>query len=70
MMVQDEEGVRIGNVSDVLPTGGADILVVRRSGEQRDEVMIPLARDIVIDVDEGDNRIIVRLPEGLLDINR
>jgi 16S rRNA processing protein RimM len=70
MSVLDEEGERIGTVSDVLPTGGTDILVVERQGEQGEEVMIPLARDIVLEVDEDEGRMKVRLPEGLLDLNR
>jgi 16S rRNA processing protein RimM len=70
MTVHDEEGEKIGNVSDVVPTGGTDVLVVERPGEGGEEIMIPLAREIVLAVDEGEGRITVRMPEGLLDLNR
>ncbi len=69
MRVFDEEGERIGTVSDVVPTAGTEVLVVKRPGEQGSEVMIPFAREIVLEVDEGDGSMTVRLPEGLLDLN-
>lgn len=70
MDVLDEQGERIGSVSDVVPTGGADILVVQRPGESGPEVMIPLAREIVLEVDEAEGKMTVRLPDGLLDLNK
>jgi 16S rRNA processing protein RimM len=66
MEVRNEAGERLGEVSDVMPTAGADLLLVQRGD---DEVMIPLAKEIVIEVSEEQKRITVRLPEGLLEIN-
>ena len=75
MEVVDESGRALGRVEDLLPTGGTDLLLVRRQvgGEQNQsataELMIPLAREIVLEIDENSGRIKVRLPAGLLQLN-
>jgi len=76
MEVLDESGRRIGLVADVTSTGGADLLVVREAPPEGDEssgaeeILIPLAREIVIEVNEEEGHMTVRPPEGLLDLNR
>jgi 16S rRNA processing protein RimM len=73
MVVQDEQGDILGRVNDVMPTAGADLLIVALAGEpggEEEEVMIPLAKEIVLQVDEEENLITVRLPAGLLEINK
>ena len=56
----------IGQVSSVLKTGGAEILVVTdQSGKER---LIPLADSIVVAVDAAKKMIVVDPPEGLLDL--
>ena len=70
MTVLDEEGKRIGAVKDVVPTGGTDVLLVDGGGENGEEVLIPFADEIVIEVDEDKNRVTVRMSNGLLDLNR
>jgi 16S rRNA processing protein RimM len=68
MAVLDEDGRRIGSVTDVVPTGGADVLVV--DSNDGEEILIPFADDIVLEVDETENRMVVRMPDGLRDLNR
>jgi 16S rRNA processing protein RimM len=82
MRAELEDGGELGRVTDLIRTGGVDLLVVQRpsrSAAERDEevddresreVMIPLARQIVIEVSEAEGRITVRPPEGLLELNR
>jgi 16S rRNA processing protein RimM len=73
--VVDVAGAVLGRVADVLPTGGTDLLVVDRAagpeseGGGADELLIPLAREIVVGIDEDGGRITVRLPDGLLELN-
>ena len=56
----------IGQVTSVLKTGGAEILVVKdESGKER---LIPLAHSIVVEVDAAAKTIVVDPPEGLLDL--
>lgn len=57
----------VGRVEDVLETGGVDLLVVR--GPEGDEILVPLAGEIVRSIDEAAQRIEVALPAGLRDIN-
>jgi len=76
MDVMLEDGTRIGEVLDVAATGGADLLVVRVSsdrdaGETRAEpILIPMAGEIVRSIDAERRRIVIRPPEGLLELNR
>jgi 16S rRNA processing protein RimM len=56
----------IGQVRSVLKTGGAEILVV--SNENGIEKLVPLAADIVIEIDPAAKTILVDPPEGLLDL--
>ncbi|MFY9802297.1 MAG: ribosome maturation factor RimM [Candidatus Acidiferrales bacterium] len=65
-----ERGAEIGRVRDVEINGdevsGTPLLVVDAA---HGEVLIPLAREICVNVDTAARRIDVVLPEGLLDIN-
>ena len=56
----------IGQVRSVLKTGGSDILVV--SNESGVEKLVPLAADIVVEIDAAAKTILVDPPEGLLDL--
>jgi 16S rRNA processing protein RimM len=70
--VVDEQGRALGVVAGVQPTGGADLLQVRRPGTQGDDalLLVPMAREIVLEIDEEQRRITVRLPPGLEELNR
>ena len=58
----------IGRVRDIQPTAGADLLVVQAN--DGGELLIPLHRDIVVDVDERSKRLRIAPPDGLLELNR
>jgi 16S rRNA processing protein RimM len=66
--VHAEDGERLGIVVDVIETSGTDVLVVEESDGH--EVLVPMAKEIVTGVRVSDGRIEVRLPEGLLELNR
>ncbi|HYG69470.1 MAG TPA: ribosome maturation factor RimM [Anaeromyxobacteraceae bacterium] len=55
-------GEEIGKVTGLYETGGVDVLVVTRDGQER---LIPLAPYVEVDVAGG--RIVVDPPDGLLD---
>ncbi|HEX3187307.1 MAG TPA: ribosome maturation factor RimM [Pyrinomonadaceae bacterium] len=56
----------IGQVSSVLKTGGADVLVISdQAGKER---LVPLAAPIVVKIDPEAKTIVVDPPEGLLDL--
>ena len=58
------DGERLGTVREILETPGNDVYVVRREGSPRD-VLVPALRDVVVEVGLAENRMVVRLPEGL-----
>jgi len=66
-----ENDAALGVVRDVQFTGedvaGTPLLAVDSAGG---EVLIPLAKEICVNVDVAERRIDVILPEGLLDLNR
>ena len=66
--VEDDEGVSLGVLEEILDTGGHDTLVVR----DRDagfEFMIPFVEDMV-EVDEGQEKLVVTPPQGLIEATR
>lgn len=58
----------IGAVKDVQPTGATDLLIVETN--EGDEVMVPMHRDIVVEVNEKAGELKIDPPEGLLELNR
>jgi 16S rRNA processing protein RimM len=68
LAVHAADGARLGTVIDVIETPGTDVLVVEESDGQ--EMLVPMAKEIVIGVHPRDGRIDVRLPEGLRELNR
>ena len=64
--VETIEGKQIGEVGGVLRTGGVEILkVVDETGRDR---LIPMASDIVVEIDKEEKLIRIDPPEGLLEL--
>lgn len=66
MEVITTAGDRLGEVSQVIPTGGTDVFVVRRD---EGEILIPAHEEIIRQVDVASRRMIVSLREDLVDDN-
>ncbi len=62
MVVYDEEGVRIGELVEVLATGSNDVFVVARP---QGELLLPVIDSCVRKIDPAAERITVVIPEGL-----
>jgi len=60
--VVDATGRSLGLVTDIQETGGAPLLQVG-------DLLIPFAKSICVTVDPANRRIVVNLPDGLLDLN-
>jgi 16S rRNA processing protein RimM len=69
-IVREESGAELGEVAHVQETGdkqaGTPVLVVRAAEK---ELLIPLAEQICIRIDPAAREIVVRLPEGLRELN-
>jgi 16S rRNA processing protein RimM len=61
------EGEFIGILTDVLDTGGGEILKVDRDEE---ETLIPFAQSYLREIDVDQQRIVVDLPEDLRELNK
>lgn len=64
--VEALDGKVIGQVREVMHTGGVEILVV--AGNEGREFLIPMAHDICVEIDIDGKLIRVDPPEGLLDL--
>ncbi len=65
--VRTAAGVEIGKVQAVYTGAGGALLSVNHDGA---EVLVPLVKAMVPEIDVAERRIIVDPPEGLLDVNR
>jgi len=63
--VVTEDGREVGAVSGIEPAPGHDLWVVR--GPER-EHLIPAVAEIVVEVDVEGRRVVIKPPEGLLDL--
>jgi 16S rRNA processing protein RimM len=63
--VVTEEGEVLGRVAAIFATGAHDIISVTGTGR---EYLIPVHRDFMVRIDE--DAIVLRLPPGLLEMNR
>lgn len=61
MEVVDEDGNRIGKISEIIPTGANDVYVVQP--EDGEEILIPAVKLVVLKIDPLKGRMIVKLPE-------
>src|ERR1700682_2066837 len=64
--VERIDGTLLGLVQEVMYTGGVEILVV--AGDAGREMLIPMARDICVEIDVTRKVIRVDPPEGLLEL--
>lgn len=61
------DGVALGQVREVMHTGGAPILVIRAEGRDAREHLVPLVESICVEVNMERKLIRVDPPEGLLE---
>ena len=67
MIVRDEEHGDLGEVIGIEGTDRNPVLVILH-GEK--EVMVPLAEEMILNVDPEENTMLVRTPPGLIDMYR
>ena len=64
--VENTQGQTIGTVRGVMRTGGVELLVVDDAAQH--EYLIPMAGDIVLNIDILGKKIVIDPPEGLLEL--
>ncbi|MCD8097984.1 MAG: ribosome maturation factor RimM [Lachnospiraceae bacterium] len=66
MEVRTDEGLYLGELSDVMETGANDVYVVKTP--EGKEILLPAIRDCILDVNVEEKRMLVHVLEGLLDL--
>lgn len=61
----DKEKGEIGVIEEILELPQQELAVVQYNGR---ELLIPLNEHLIVEIDEDDQRLLVDLPEGLLDL--
>ncbi len=59
-----EEGVLLGRISEVFPTGSNDVFVVKKG---KTEHLIPVIKDVIREVDIEGGKVIVHLLDNLIE---
>jgi ribosomal 30S subunit maturation factor RimM len=67
-VVWERQRREVGTVVEVEPTGGVDVLHVKRP-DGKSEVLIPLAQEICTRIDLAEKIIVIDPPEELLELN-
>lgn len=62
-----EDDEKIGQVIDVIRTGSNDVYVARNEDKNGKDILIPALKSVVKNVEVESGKIIVKLPEGLID---
>jgi 16S rRNA processing protein RimM len=62
--VRSDDGKYLGLLESIIQTGGNDVYVVT---DQDSEILIPAIESVVLQIDLENKRMLVRLPEGLVD---
>lgn len=64
--VEDEAGLSLGKVSDVLQTGANDVYVVTMENEK--ELLLPAIKQCILNIDIENQKMRVHIMDGLLDL--
>lgn len=64
--LRDNDGSRVGEITDVDEQTENAIFVVDRDGS---EIMVPATDDLIVEFDVDNKLMVMDLPEGLLDLN-
>ncbi len=59
-----EDGVTLGNLTEILATGANDVYVVK-TGENK-EILLPCIKECILDVDTEQKKITVHIMDGLI----
>jgi len=62
LQVKTDQGVPLGVLEEIIPTGSNDVFVVRKDGR---EVLLPATDEVVLRIDVAKKEMTVRLLEGL-----
>lgn len=65
--VVDETGETLGSVKEILSPGANDVWVIKHKEPGKKDILIPYIESVVLEVNVDNKKIIVDIPEGLID---
>jgi 16S rRNA processing protein RimM len=68
LQVFHADGRLIGQIVDIINTGGHDVLQVELTGMEHKKALIPAVKKFIVRVDLAAAKMVVELPEGLLEL--
>ncbi|MBU0729983.1 MAG: ribosome maturation factor RimM [Proteobacteria bacterium] len=66
LMIETDDGIALGKVSDIFSSGAHEVWVVTGKGR---EYLIPAKKEFIVEKDDQQGKLILTLPPGLLEIN-
>ena len=66
MEVYTTDGVHLGKIDDIYFTAANDVYVVKRDDKPKNDILIPAIKDCIIDVNVKENKMTVKLLEGMI----
>lgn len=63
--VSDIEGIKLGVLRDIISTGSNDVYIVKADNGK--EILVPALKSVVNSISIEDKKIVVELPEGLVE---
>ena len=68
LQVYSSDGDLLGFISEMVTTGGHDLFLIVRHDREDEKKLIPAVKKFVRQIDLERGRMVVDLPEGLLDL--
>jgi 16S rRNA processing protein RimM len=68
LKVYNSDGDLLGLIVEVISTGGHDLLMIERAGLSDRKTLVPAVKEFVRQVDLKAKKLVVDLPEGLLEL--
>lgn len=68
LTVYESGNVLLGQVADLITTGGHDLLVIEAAGVEKKTHLVPLVKSFIDEINLDAGEIYLNLPEGLLDL--
>jgi 16S rRNA processing protein RimM len=66
-MIKNVNGDYVGKISDMIDSPNNPLFVVE--GSSHNEILIPAAEDLIVEIDDQKKEIVMVIPDGLLDVN-
>ena len=68
LKVYESGNVLLGQVTDLITTGGHDLLVIETAGTEKKSHLVPLVKSFIDEINLEAEELHVNLPEGLLEL--